>query len=126
LPKPGTQEAHAYTDGASVGSCGPGGYGAVMMWNGITQVISGGEQDTTNLRMELTAACVALETIDEGHVVTVYSDSSYLVNCMGGAGTRRGGRTDGSTTAKSRWRTGTCGSGSFKRHGATGRCDGGR
>jgi ribonuclease HI len=32
--------------------------------------------------MELTAACVALETIDEGHVVTVYSDSSYLVNCM--------------------------------------------
>jgi len=32
--------------------------------------------------MELTAACVALETIDEGHIVTVYSDSSYLVNCM--------------------------------------------
>jgi ribonuclease HI len=44
--------------------------------------ISGGERDTTNQRMEVTAACVALETIDEGHVVTVYSDSSYLVNCM--------------------------------------------
>jgi ribonuclease HI len=32
--------------------------------------------------MEITAACVALERIDEGHIVTIYSDSSYLVNCM--------------------------------------------
>jgi ribonuclease HI len=75
-------EAHAYTDGASTGSRGTGGYGAVIYWEGKTEEISGGEQDTTNLRMELTAACVALETIDEGHLVTVYSDSSYLVNCM--------------------------------------------
>src|SRR5687768_16720113 len=76
------REAHAYTDGASGGSRGPGGYGVVVTWRGKKQEISGGEQDTTNLRMEVTAACVALETIDEGHVVTVYSDSSYLVNCM--------------------------------------------
>jgi ribonuclease HI len=77
------QEAHVYTDGASTGSRGPGGYGAVIIsWNGKKQEISGGEQDTTNLRMEVTAACVALETIDEGRVVSVYSDSSYLVNCM--------------------------------------------
>jgi ribonuclease HI len=76
------QEAHAYTDGASTGSRGPGGYGVVIRWEGKTKEISGGEQDTTNLRMELTAACVALETIDRGHIVTVYSDSSYLVNCM--------------------------------------------
>src|SRR3712207_6739629 len=82
LPEPETQEAYAYTDGASTGSRGLGGYGVVMTWKGKTEEISGGEQDTTNLRMELTAACVALETIDEGHVVTVYSDSSYLVNCM--------------------------------------------
>jgi ribonuclease HI len=75
-------EAHAYTDGASTGSRGPGGYGAVITWKGKTEEISGGEQDTTNLRMEVTAACVSLETIDEGHIVTVYSDSSYLVNCM--------------------------------------------
>jgi ribonuclease HI len=75
-------EAHAYTDGASGGSRGPGGYGAVVTWKGKTEEISGSEQDTTNLRMELTAACVALETIDQGHVVAVYSDSSYLVNCM--------------------------------------------
>ena len=82
MPEPGTQEAHAYTDGASVGSRGPGGYGAVMTWKDKTEEISGGEQDTTNLRMEVTAACVALETIDERHVVSVYSDCSYLVNCM--------------------------------------------
>src|SRR3990170_2142676 len=75
-------EAHAYTDGASVGSRGPGGYGAVVTWRGRTEELSGGEAETTNQRMEITAACVALEAIDEGHVVTVYSDSSYLVNCM--------------------------------------------
>jgi ribonuclease HI len=82
LPELGTQEAYAYTDGASTGSRGPGGYGAVLRWKGKTEEISGSEQDTTNLRMELTAACVALETIDKGHIVTVYSDSSYVVNCM--------------------------------------------
>lgn len=75
-------EAHAYADGASNGSRGPGGYGTVLRWKGKTQEISGGEQNTTNQRMELTAACVALEKMDEGQVVTVYSDSSYLINCM--------------------------------------------
>jgi hypothetical protein len=54
-------KAHAYTDGASGGSRGPGGYGAVLRWKGKTQEISGGEQNTTNQRMELTAACVALK-----------------------------------------------------------------
>jgi ribonuclease HI len=75
-------EAYAYTDGASTGSRGAGGYGTVIYWAGKTEEISGGEHDTTNLRMEITAACVALETIDEGHTVTIYSDASYLVNCM--------------------------------------------
>jgi ribonuclease HI len=78
------QEALTYTDGASTGSRGPGGYGAVMTWKGKTEESSGGEQDTTNLRMELTAACVALETIDRGHIVTVYSDSSYLLTISKG------------------------------------------
>ncbi len=79
---PNESDAHAYTDGASRGSRGPGGYGAVLTWQGKTQEINGGAQNTTNQRMEITAACVALETIDEGYIVTVYSDSSYLVNCM--------------------------------------------
>jgi ribonuclease HI len=59
LPKP---EAHAYTDGASSGSRGPGGYGAVLTWKGKSEEISGGEQNTTNQRTEVTAARVALET----------------------------------------------------------------
>jgi ribonuclease HI len=75
-------EAYAYTDGASTGSRGPGGYGVVISWRDKTEEISGGEQDTTNLRMELTAACIALERIDEGLTVTIYSDASYLVNSM--------------------------------------------
>ena len=77
------QETHVYTDGASTGARGPGGYGAVIYhWNGEIEEINGGEQDTTNLRMEITAACAALETIEETHGTTVYSDASYLVNCM--------------------------------------------
>jgi ribonuclease HI len=76
-------EIHVYTDGASTGSRGPGGYGAVISFReGETVEISGGERDTTNLRMEITAACAALENIGEGHTVTVYADASYLVNCM--------------------------------------------
>jgi ribonuclease HI len=74
--------ARAYTDGASTGSRGPGGYGVVIRWEGKTKEIRGGEQDTTNLRMELTAACVALESIEEGYTVSVYSGASYLINCM--------------------------------------------
>jgi ribonuclease HI len=77
------REVHVYTDGASTGSRGPGGYGAVISFmGGETVEISGGERDTTNLRMEITAACAALENIGEGHKVTVYADASYLVNCM--------------------------------------------
>jgi ribonuclease HI len=79
LPGP---EAYAYTDGASTGSRGPGGYGVVIRWEGKTKELSGGELNTTNLRMELTAACVALETIEEGCTVSVYSDASYRINCM--------------------------------------------
>jgi ribonuclease HI len=79
VPLPGPV---AYTDGASTGSRGPGGFGVVIRWEGKTKEISGGELNTTNLRMELTAACVALETIDEGCTVSVYSDASYLINCM--------------------------------------------
>jgi ribonuclease HI len=77
------REVHIYTDGASTGSRGPGGYGVVISYReGETVEISGGEHDTTNLRMEITAACAALENIGEGHTVTVYADASYLVNCM--------------------------------------------
>src|SRR3712207_7288625 len=89
LPNP---EAYAYTDGASSGSRGPGGYGVVLTWKGKIKEISGGEQNTTNQRMEVTAACIALETIDEGQVVTIdrkstrlnssHANISYAVFCL--------------------------------------------
>jgi ribonuclease HI len=63
-------EVYAYTDGVSTGSRGPGGYGVVISWKDKTEEISGGEQNTTNLRMEITAACVALEMNRRG----AYSD----------------------------------------------------
>jgi RNase H len=64
LPK--KPEAQAYTEEASTGSRGPAGYGAILTGNGKTEEISGGEQSTTNQRMEVTAVCIALQTIDRG------------------------------------------------------------
>ncbi len=61
MAEPEAKETHAYTDGASTGSRGPGGYRAVITWKDKIQDISGGEKNTTNLRMEVTAAYVALE-----------------------------------------------------------------
>lgn len=69
-----------YTDGACSGNPGPGGYAAVLMYDENIKEISGGEKDTTNNRMELMAAIVALEILKEPCEVELYSDSAYLVN----------------------------------------------
>lgn len=69
-----------YTDGACIGNPGPGGYGAVLLFNGQRKELSGGFRRTTNNRMELLAAVVALETLKEPCAVTLYSDSQYLVD----------------------------------------------
>ena len=100
------REANAYTDGASTGSRGPGGCGAVLTWKGKTVEISG-ERDTTNLSMELTAVCAALETIGEGHRVPSTPMRPTWSTALEGAGSRDGGRTDGSTTAKGPRRIGS-------------------
>ncbi|MBK0400049.1 ribonuclease HI [Limibaculum sp. M0105] len=76
-------EITAYTDGACSGNPGPGGWGVVMeAWRGEdlvkTRELSGAEADTTNNRMELMAAIMALETLERGVAVTVVTDSSYL------------------------------------------------
>ncbi len=62
------------------GNPGPGGYGAILMYGNNVKEISGGEKSTTNNRMELMAAIVSLETLKESCIVTLYSDSAYLVN----------------------------------------------
>ncbi len=71
-----------YTDGACLGNPGPGGYGVVLLYGGERKELSGGFRRTTNNRMELMAAIVALETLREKCRVTLYSDSEYLVKAI--------------------------------------------
>ena len=76
------QKVIIYTDGACSGNPGPGGWGAVLIYNDIEKEISGGEKDTTNNIMEITAVIKALETLKHPCEVDLYSDSAYVVNCF--------------------------------------------
>ncbi len=71
-----------YTDGACSGNPGPGGYGTILRFGDIEKELSGGEKETTNNRMELTAAIVGLETLKERCNVIIYSDSKYLIDSI--------------------------------------------
>ena len=71
-----------YTDGACSGNPGPGGWGAVLMYNGNQKEISGGKKDTTNNVMELTAVIEGLKMIKFPCEVEIYSDSAYVVNAF--------------------------------------------
>lgn len=71
-----------YTDGACSGNPGPGGWGAILMYNENKKEISGGENPTTNNKMELTAAIEALKLLKIPCEVDLYSDSAYLINCF--------------------------------------------
>ena len=74
---------YLYTDGASSGNPGPGGYGVVLKCAGIEKEMSGGFSLTTNNRMELLAVIRGLEAIKwQNAEVYVYSDSSYVVNAI--------------------------------------------
>ncbi|ROH91219.1 ribonuclease HI [Stagnimonas aquatica] len=67
-----------HTDGACRGNPGPGGWGARLEFNGKVKELCGGEDDTTNNRMELMAAIQALEALKEPCRVTLYTDSNYV------------------------------------------------
>ena len=71
-----------YTDGACSGNPGAGGWCAILIYKGIEKTISGGERETTNNRMELTAVIEGLRALRERCEVTVYSDSAYTVNAV--------------------------------------------
>lgn len=77
-----TKNVTIYTDGACSGNPGPGGYGAILMYNGVEKEISGGERSTTNNKMEILAVLRALELLKEPCNVTIYSDSAYVVNTI--------------------------------------------
>jgi ribonuclease HI len=67
-----------WTDGACSGNPGPGGWGAILTFNGTEKELSGGESPTTNNRMELMAAIAALEALTRPCAVVLHSDSQYL------------------------------------------------
>ena len=67
------KEVKLYTDGACSGNPGKGGYGAILIYNNVEKEISGGEDNTTNNKMEIMAVLCK---------VTVYSDSAYVVNAI--------------------------------------------
>ena len=69
-----------YTDGACRGNPGAGGWGAILVYNGIEKERSGGEASTTNNRMELSAAIAALSALKEPCDVTLTSDSKYMID----------------------------------------------
>ena len=71
-----------YTDGACSGNPGPGGWGAILRYGGAEKVLSGGEAETTNNRMELQAVIRALEALKEPCAVELWSDSRYVVDAL--------------------------------------------
>jgi len=71
-------EVEIWTDGACSGNPGPGGWGALLRWNGTEKELSGGERDTTNNRMELMAAIRALEALKRPCRVHLVTDSNYV------------------------------------------------
>ena len=76
--EPQAKEVVIYTDGACSGNPGPGGWAALLRWGQAERTLSGGEPDTTNNRMELTAAVQALQTLKKPCRVVLYTDSEYL------------------------------------------------
>lgn len=71
-----------YTDGACSGNPGPGGWGSILLYGEKKKEINGGEADTTNNRMEITAALMALRALKEPCEVDLYTDSAYLCNAF--------------------------------------------
>ena len=75
-----TKQVEIFTDGACSGNPGPGGWGAVLRYSGVTKELSGGEAETTNNRMELLAAITALNALKEPCTVDLYTDSKYVMD----------------------------------------------
>jgi len=83
-PSPGASRPHVelFTDGACSGNPGPGGWGAILRHKGSEKELSGGDQQTTNNRMELTAVIQGLKALKQPCRVSIYSDSKYVVDAI--------------------------------------------
>ncbi|MDR0890483.1 MAG: ribonuclease HI [Oscillospiraceae bacterium] len=71
-----------YTDGACSGNPGPGGWAAILEWNGREKELSGGEAETTNNRMELRGVIAGLSALKEPCEVALFTDSKYLIDSV--------------------------------------------
>ena len=80
LPPDPKQVVEIWTDGGCKPNPGPGGWAAIMVYRGVEKELSGFERDTTNNRMELTAAAAALEALKRPCLVQLHTDSEYLKN----------------------------------------------
>lgn len=69
-----------YTDGACLGNPGPGGWAAILIYKEHQKKISGGQEDTTNNRMEMKAAIEALRTLKKSSQIAIYTDSKYVMD----------------------------------------------
>ena len=77
-----SNQVNIYTDGACSGNPGPGGWGAVLEYGGHRRELSGGEPQTTNNRMELTAVIEALSALKRPCKVVLTTDSKYIVDAV--------------------------------------------
>ena len=76
------KEVTLYSDGSSLGNPGPGGWGAILEYKGVTKEISGAQKETTNNQMELKAVIEGLKLLKEPCKVEVVTDSSYVANAI--------------------------------------------
>ena len=76
------KQVELYTDGACQGNPWPGGWGAILRYGAHEKELSGGERETTNNRMELSAVIEGLKLLKEPCAVTLYSDSQYVCNAL--------------------------------------------
>ena len=82
MPAPDPQIVEIFCDGACSGNPGPGGYGSILRYGSIVKELNGGTKDTTNNRMEITAAIEALRQLTRPCRVSITTDSQYLVKGM--------------------------------------------
>ena len=76
------KKVEIFTDGACSGNPGPGGFGVILKFNGHEKELSGGEKSTTNNRMELTAVITGLSALKEPCEVSLYTDSTYIIDSV--------------------------------------------
>jgi len=78
----GKDTVELFTDGACSGNPGPGGWGAILRWQGQDKELFGGEKNTTNNRMEALAVIKGLKALKKPSIVVVYTDSTYIQKGM--------------------------------------------